>query len=95
MRPLKGHSLGVKTNQIDPVLNHFNPLLDQSDLPLLSPPARRATFLLGKMSSSRVSTIFHTQCLACNKKLPGTQGDKAKQSKTKTKKPNSYIRFRY
>ena len=67
MRPLKSHSLGVRTIQIDPVLNHLNLLLDQSDLPQLSPLARRATFLLGKMSSSNVSKNFPTQCLAFHK----------------------------
>ena len=61
MRPLKSHFLGVRTNQTDPVLNHLNLLLDQSDLPQLSPLARRATFPLGKMSSSKISP---TQCFS-------------------------------
>lgn len=55
-----------------PILSHLkssnNPLWDQSDSPLVSLAGRRkVTFLLAKVLPSRVSTIFHVQCLALNK----------------------------
>ena len=85
MRPLKSHSLGVRTNQIDPVLNHLNLLLDQSDLPQLSPLAKEQLFFWGRCHLTKFPKIFPTQCLTFHKNT-GMQETKPNSQKPRQKK---------